>query len=293
MIVDCQTHVWKYPGHLSEEFLHELAGPPRRGSLSTDQLNFDLSDHLSMTEAVDVALVLAMRSRHLGVNIPNEYVADYVNKHPDKLIGLAAVDPSDEHPGREFERAVQNLHLQGLALSPTYQNFHPADTRVMFLYEMAQDLKVPVFLHLGPSYSRSAPLKFGSPILVEDITQEFPDLKIVIAHMGYPWTADTMVLIRKHPNVFAEVSGLANHRWQFYNALVLAMEHGVMDKLLFGSDFPFSTPKQGIESLYSINLTAQGTNFPTVPREMLRGIVERNALEVLGLQTRSGPTSRA
>jgi len=215
VIVDCQTHIWKYPGHLTEEFLRELAGTPQRDADAdiAAQLNFDLNDHLAMTDAVDVALVLAQRSLHLNIHVPNDYVADYVGKHRDKLIGVASVDPADDDAARELEHAVQDLELQGLALSPTYQNFHPADTRAMFLYELAQDLKLPVFLHLGPSYSRGAPLKFGSPILVEDIAMEFPELKIVIVHMGYPWTADTMVLIRKHPNVFAEVSGLTKHRW--------------------------------------------------------------------------------
>jgi predicted TIM-barrel fold metal-dependent hydrolase len=71
--------------------------------------------------------------------------------------------------------------------------------------------------------------------------------------------------------------------WQAYNALVLAHQHQVIDKLLFGSDFPHTSITECIESLYSINQISQGTNLPTVPREALRGIVERDTLNLLGL----------
>ena len=68
-----------------------------------------------------------------------------------------------------------------------------------------------------------------------------------------------------------------------YNALVAAFQYGVIDKLLFGSDFPYSDPADCIENLYSINQLVQGTNLPLVPREALRGILERDALDLLGL----------
>jgi predicted TIM-barrel fold metal-dependent hydrolase len=83
--------------------------------------------------------------------------------------------------------------------------------------------------------------------------------------------------------VFADVSGLLRRPWQAYNALVSAYQYQVIDKLLFGSDFPYTSATECIESLYSINQVAQGTNLPVVPRESLRGIVERDTLNLLGL----------
>ena len=65
--------------------------------------------------------------------------------------------------------------------------------------------------------------------------------------------------------------------------MVMAYQHGIMDKLLFGSDFPYTSATECIEALYSINQLAQGTNLPLVPREALRGIVERDTLSLLGL----------
>jgi predicted TIM-barrel fold metal-dependent hydrolase len=83
--------------------------------------------------------------------------------------------------------------------------------------------------------------------------------------------------------VYADVSGLLSRPWQAYSALVSSHQYQVIDKLLFGSDFPYTSVTECIEALYSINQLAQGTNLPVVPREALRGIVERDALGLLGL----------
>jgi len=72
-------------------------------------------------------------------------------------------------------------------------------------------------------------------------------------------------------------------RFSAFNGLVNVYQHGVIDKLLFGSDFPYTSATECIEALYSINQLAQGTNLPLVPREALRGIVERDTLDLLGL----------
>ncbi len=102
--------------------------------------------------------------------------------------------------------------------------------------------------------------------------------------LGQPWVDETICLLGKHPHVFADVSGLLSRPWQASNALVNCYQAGVIDKLLFGSDFPYTNATECIETLYSINQLAQGTNLPVVPREALRGIVERDALGLLGLE---------
>ena len=81
----------------------------------------------------------------------------------------------------------------------------------------------------------------------------------------------------------SRMSGLLSRPWHAYNALVAAYESQVIEKLLFGSDFPYTSITECIEALYSINQIAQGTNLPVVPRESLRGIVERDSLGLLGL----------
>ena len=89
---------------------------------------------------------------------------------------------------------------------------------------------------------REAPLRYAHPLLMDEIAIRFPELRVVMAHMGHPWQRETIVTIRKHPHVYADVSALFYRPWSFYEGLRLATEWGALDKLLFGSDFPIATP---------------------------------------------------
>ena len=142
----------------------------------------------------------------------------------------------------------------------------------------------PVTLKLG----HSVPIGHNTDL----VAQEFPELRMVIAHMGYPWLDQTVVLLGKHPQIYADVAGLLRQPWLAYNALLSAYEYGVIDKLLFGSNFPFRSPAACIEVLYSVNQISHGTSLPAVPREQLRGIVERDTLSLLGIGPASGPVNR-
>jgi predicted TIM-barrel fold metal-dependent hydrolase len=106
---------------------------------------------------------------------------------------------------------------------------------------------------------------------------------MVIAHMGHPWIGETLSLIRKHPQLFADISALYYRPWQFYNALVLAMEYGVLHKLLFGSDYPVTTPASTIEALQKVNDVTRGTGLPRIPEERIEQMIHRDTLGLLGL----------
>ena len=90
-------------------------------------------------------------------------------------------------------------------------------------------------------------------------------------------------MMGKHQRVFGDVAGLLQSPWKTYNALVSAYQFNVMDKVLFGSGFPHLTAAEAIENVYRLNEIAQGTNLPSIPRESLRSIVERDALDDLGI----------
>jgi len=92
--------------------------------------------------------------------------------------------------------------------------------------------------------------------------------------------------------VYAEISWLLHQPWQAYQALLSAYQCGVIEKLLFGSGFPSAPASLCIEALYSLNHLCHGTNLPTIPREQLRGIVERDALTLLGIADGRSPAPR-
>jgi len=139
-------------------------------------------------------------------------------------------------------------------------------------------------MHQGATFPRQAPLKHAHPELLEDIAIVFPELRMIIAHLGWPWEIETIVLIRKHPHLYSDLSGVYYRPWQFYNSLRLCQEAGVMDKLLFGSDYPVTTPKEAVEGLRNVNYFLEGTKFPRISKEEIEKIIHRNKLAELGLE---------
>ncbi len=131
-------------------------------------------------------------------------------------------------------------------------------------------------------------MKLGHPELLEDVALAFPDLRICIAHVGHPWQADTIVLLRKHPNLYANVSVLHCHAWELYNTLRLALEYGVMHKLLFGTDFPSHTVEQTISGLMRASELAQTARLPEIPRERIKEIIHHDSLTALGIELSDG-----
>ena len=280
MIVDCHTHIFEYPGHISEEFASEANALSRGTPLD---LHVPPARHWRGMSNVDRAIVFGMRAFHCGIVSPNEYIAEYVQAHPEKLIGFAAVDPMRDNVHEILEHAIDDLKLRGVKLGPIYENIHPLDERMWPVYEFCEKRHLPILIHQGTTFPRKAPLKYSLPILLEDIAMKHPDLKMIIAHMGHPWIDETIVLIRKQPNFYADISALHYRPWQFYNALIIAKEYGVMRKLLFGSDFPFTNPDATIEALKNVNRMAEGTHLPTLSEEEIEKLIHSPTLEYLEL----------
>ena len=279
MIVDVHTHVWE-PAHIAASFVQDARITANNPSL---EIAVDLDAHWAAMAPVDKAIVLGFRASHVGVLVPNEYVAGYVAQHPEKLIGFCSVDPLDEDAVEQFEHAVRTLGLRGLKVAPIYQNVHPQDQRFVRLMQAALDLDVPVLIHQGTTFCENVSLELANPVLLQPLALRFPGLRMVIAHMGHPWVAETMVLIRKHRHLYSDISALYYRPWQFYNALVLAMEYGVLDRLLFGTDYPFTTPASTIEALRRVDAMVEGTNLPRIPTEKIEAMIHRDTLPLLGL----------
>ena len=280
MIVDVHTHVWETPAHLSEAFIEDAKAA---AGAAYKPIEVDLDEHWKAMEPVDRAIVLGFRARHVGVLVPNEYVAEYVGRHPEKLIGFCSVDPHDADAVEQLDDAVKRLGLRGLKVGPIYQDIHPQDERFLALMARAEALGVPVLIHQGTTFCSNVSLELANPILLQPIALKFPKLRMLIAHMGHPWIAETLVLIRKQPHFYADISALYYRPWQFYNALVLAMEYGVLDKLLFGTDYPFTTPASTMAALKKVNDVAAGTGMPRIPEAKIEAMIHRDSLPLLGL----------
>lgn len=249
-------------------------------------MHADASRHVQSLSPVDRALVHGFRSVYLDAGIPNRMVADYVRQYSSKLIGVAGIDPLAKDCLEELATADEELSLQGVTVSPALArtSTHRPLTRCGCMPPVPS-ARMPVFFdqnHRNPA----SKLDFARPHLLDEVAREFPQLRMVVTRLGSPWLGETVLLLGKHPHVYADVAGLLRQPWSAYNALMIAHEYGVMNKLLFGSDFPYRSSSECIEALYSINQITIGTNLPAIPRNELRGIVERDALALLGISDR-------
>jgi len=280
MIVDVHTHLIAKEHVLDKSLNEKKPGVPRLGLVSSPD------EHYKNTLKADKVIVFGMYAPFTKIVVPNDYIAEYVKRDLNRLIGFMSIDPNDSDCIHELERCKNDLGLKGIKLAPIYQDFHPLDRELAYpIYKKAQDLKLPILFHMGTTYTQNSRLKYTQPILIDEVSHDFPDLKIVIAHLGHPWEKDTIVLIRKQPNVFADISALYYRPWQFYNSLRLATEYQVMDKLLLGTDFPVTTVGDTINGLNKICSLAEKAGLPPIDKDDIASIINRDALKLLNIKT--------
>ena len=279
MIIDLHTRVWD-----SIEALGASAAETfrRRRTEPWDTFNATVDAHGVAMEPVTCAVILGFESGMLGGSINAEAVHRAVRARPGKSVGFVGIDPTLGKATAKLEAALE-LGLVGVTVSPAAAGFHPADTRAMELFEACQEKRVPILIEGSAMLASEVKLEFALPYLLDEVARTFPDLKIVLSSFGQPWIDQGVALMAKHPNMYADVSGLVVRTWPLYNALVQAYQSGVMGQVLFGSGFPFCQPEKAIVTLYSVNTTSQGTPLPSVPREQLRTVVERDTLTELGI----------
>lgn len=298
MLIDVHTHTPRHRERPQEEPNGSFSAIWRPGQRIPT--TFTWADYLEAIEPVDRAIVFNIAADPRGGHVDgsgiehlmyearqvNDDTAAFVRAYPDKLIGFLSVHPHDPEVLEEIERATQDLGLRGIKLGPNYQNFDPLGPEAFRVYRRAEELGLPILFHQGTSPVQFADLDYAHPRHIDRLAMAFPSLKIVMAHMGHPWQADCCVVIRKHPNVYADISAQFYRPWSYYNALRLATEWGVLDKLLFGSDYPFATPRETLDALYRVNDVIEGTRLPPVPIRELERIAQRDSLALLGLAER-------
>ena len=178
--------------------------------------------------------------------IPNDLLAEAVKRHPDTIIGFGAVDP---HMGKwavNEVRRIAELGLRGLKFQPITQGFAPNDEAYYPIYEVAQSLGLVTLFHTGTTgIGAGAPggmglrLKYGRPILLDDVAADFPGLTIIAAHPGWPWTDELLSIAVHKSNVYIDMSGWAPKH--FPPSLVQYARTVLQDKMLFGTDWPLLT----------------------------------------------------
>lgn len=256
--------------------------------------SFTWADYAEAVQTVDRAIVfniayLPGARAHDAINdgrparLVNDNTAALVRQYPQKLIGFLAVHPDAPDALEEIERGTGDLGLRGIKLGPNYQNFDPLGEAIFRVYRRAQEKGLPILFHTGTSPVQFADLDYAHPRHIDRVAMAFPRLKIIMAHMSHPWQTDCICVVRKHPNVFADISALFYRPWSHYNCMRLATEWGILPKLLFGSDYPVATPAETMAGMRAVNEPIARAGLPLVPEDQIEAIINRDALDLLGL----------
>lgn len=280
MIIDVHSHAWPFPEAFSEDFIRQASGAKAD---TTIDISVRYEDYRASAPDNTKTVVFGGKAKLSGVWVDDAYVADYVAKDPDRLLGFLCVDPTQPGWQDELRHGHETLKLRGVKLLPMYAGFKVCDRELDPLWEYCEKHGLPVLMHTGTTFVKQAPLDCTFPRLIEPVALKYPGIKFILAHLGHPWEGECVVTIRKHPNVYADLSALHYRPFQLYQSLMLVQEYGVWDKVLFGTDFPFTTVNATVDGLRGLNGMLEGTALPRLNRDKIEELIFRDTLPLLGL----------
>jgi predicted TIM-barrel fold metal-dependent hydrolase len=241
--IDIHVHPWTLDFMLKNDCIKTAVNFFR---LKTEDLPRSTENIIEeMDEAhVDASVILGQDARSTrkpefaNYFLPNDFLYRLVDKYPKRFIAFAGIDPMKrEEAEKELIRCVKDLHFSGVKLHCVAIGIYSNDVEFLYpIYERCQELKIPVLHHTGTTGLGNCKIKFGRPIFLDDVAQDFPDLKIIAAHFGWPWMEECFAVAIRNPNVYIDISG-----WlpRYLPPSVIQHVNGQLkDKMLFGTDYP-------------------------------------------------------
>lgn len=223
------------------------------------------------SQAVDRAVVLSEYAPLTSGIVTNEFTSAFCKDRP-ALVPFGSVCLY-EGPSlvEQAQVAARELGVRGLKMLPTYAHFFPNDRMLYPLYEFCQSEGLPLLFHTGVSIFRGSKVKYGDPLLLDDVAEDFPSLKIILEHGGRSFWYDRAAwMITRHRNVYIGTAGIPTRRLPE----IFPQLEKYRDRFIFGSDWP-GVPdiRPLVERLLSLDLE----------EETKERILGRNAQEVLGI----------
>jgi predicted TIM-barrel fold metal-dependent hydrolase len=226
--------------------------PPRAGYGDANygnifgSLDSESPRHDGGSPGISTAALVAMMDRAgvekgvlMAPEVTNAKLAEMIREYPDRFIGLAYLSPRDGMgASRELERLVREDGIGGLMVCALDEALPASDRRYYPLYAKCVELDIPIRVYCAMNYANDRPYDLGHPRHLDQIAIDFPELRIVAGLSGWPWVADTVGLLRRHPNLYADTAahrpkylGVRGSGWetflQFGNTLL-------QDKVMVG-----------------------------------------------------------
>jgi predicted TIM-barrel fold metal-dependent hydrolase len=223
---------------------------------------------------VEVAVITG-RDCEKTYDVPanNKSVVEFVKAFPEKFIGFYGLDP---HKGmdavRELTEAVEQKGMKGAAVDPYLSHLYPNDAKYYPIYSKCCELEIPIIFTTGPAtLVDGAVMDHVAPRYIDFVARDFPELKIIISHGGYPWVNEAVFVTQRNANVYLEFSEFElSPQSDIY---IKAAETIIPDQILFASAHPFVEQETALKIYKELPWSA----------ETLEKVMYTNAKKVLGL----------
>jgi uncharacterized protein len=290
MIIDFHTHIW--PGGYTTETVTDYFKSrnlwDESFSALTSEYLLNIMDKNKISTSVIHSVAVRQDMQNDDLAKINLYVYKEVNNDPKRLVGFFTLNPSDTKNSQKIiTRSVEKFNLSGLKLHPSIQKFFPNDKKLFPVYKIMQDYGLPIMFHTGSVGIIPFQDKFSNPIYIDEVACNFPELKIILGHAGKIWHDETVMLMRKHKNLYAEISANIGRNKEF-SALPLAwllykikVWVGNLDRVLFGSDYPFYFQSETIECLNKAAEHLNKENKDFITGEDLEKIYSKNSKDLI------------
>lgn len=267
MIIDFHTHA--YTDSIAERAVAKLSETAEIESYTNGTLA-DLVDKLSKL-GIDKAVVLPVATKPTQHQTINDWAASINHAANDKIITFGTVHPDAEDRAEEVQR-VKQLGLYGIKLHPDYQDCFLFSEKYRPIFEVCEETGLPVIIHMGYD-PVSLHVRHAMPYHLAEVSDRYPKLKLVGAHFGgmLAWE-EVLHYLAGRRNVWLDTAFISRYIDEELLLAIIA-KHGT-DRILYGSDCPWSNPHEEIRLIERLPLSDS-------EKEQ---IFSANAMELLGLK---------
>ncbi len=225
----------------------------------------------------------------------NAFILEEIAPYPDRLYLECNVGPilqrGIKHALWELEFLVKERNAR---LCKVYapEDGPLNDSRMWPFYEKACELDIALTIHTGMSYVVPQPSKFTMPCLLDDVLLDFPDLKIIAYHMGWPNTEELIGLAGKHKNLYLSLSGIigwfARAPYRGYHVIGEALQWVSDDRIVLGLDLPFDDMGKAVDYIRRLEMPEElqeKWGYAPITDETREKILGLNLAKLAGIDT--------
>ncbi len=246
-----------------------------------EPLTMDAGDFIGQLDDMSVEKAVIFNLDETSVSgiqgLPNDYFANLVQAWPERFVGFAGIDPSAPMAAVREIRRCYDLGLRGVALRPFIFGLPPTHAKMYPIYAACVELDIPIWFHISINYSTNT-MEVERPIHLDVVAQDFPELKMIAGHGGWPWVAELVAVAWRNPNIYIDIASympkylsMPGSGWEplmnFGNSIL-------QDQILFGSTWLFMGQ--------SIRQLADGVEELPLKASVKRKWLYENAARLIG-----------